>query len=125
MCPLDQVFNLKGESPQNRDPGLFFTFKGEAALFEMGRILYDNIPCRRIDDPVVFLEEFRASKGDNLPNWIVERATGLLRYLGREDEAERVVHLRKGMNFARLFYSSHSDFSCARASSQSPKTNIR
>jgi CubicO group peptidase (beta-lactamase class C family) len=76
-------------------PGLFFTFKGEAALFEMDSLLYDNIPCRRIDDLVIFLEEFKSSKGDNLPNWMVERATGLLRYLGREDEAEKVDQLKK------------------------------
>jgi len=75
---------------------VFFTFKGEAAVFEDDRMLYDNIPCMRVDDPVMFLEEFRASKGDRLPEWIIDRATQLLRYLGREAEVEKVARLKKG-----------------------------
>jgi len=77
-------------------PQVFFTFKGEAAVFEDDRMLYDNIPCRRVDDPVAFLEEFRASKGDKLPEWIIDRAAQLLRYLGRETEADGVTQLKKG-----------------------------
>lgn len=76
-------------------PRLFYTFKGEAAVFEGDRMLYDNIPCRKIDDPAIFLKEFKASKEEKLPSWIVDRAAELLRYLGREAEAERMMRLKR------------------------------
>ena len=76
-------------------PQVFFTFRGEAAVFEEDRMLYDNIPCRKVDDPATFLVEFRASKGDRLPDWIIDRAVQLLQYLGRETEAVEVKRLKR------------------------------
>jgi hypothetical protein len=37
-------------------------------VFEGDRLLFDNIVCRRVDDPVVFLEELWASKGSKVPD---------------------------------------------------------
>ena len=77
-------------------PNLFFQFKGEAVVFEGDRLLYDNIVCRRVDDAVAFLEEFRSSREDEIPDWIIDMAAGMLKYLGREGEAESVMKLKPG-----------------------------
>jgi len=77
-------------------PDHFFQFKGEAVVFEGDRLLFDNIGCRRIDDPVVFLGEFGSSKHEKIPDWIIDQAAGMLRYLGREGEAESVTKLKRG-----------------------------
>ena len=59
------------------------------------RLLFDNIVCRRIDDPAVFLEELEFSRRSKVPDWIFDQAAGMLRYLGREGEAESVMQLKR------------------------------
>jgi CubicO group peptidase (beta-lactamase class C family) len=76
-------------------PNIFFQFKGEAVVFEENRLLYDNIVCRRIDDPEVFIEGYEASRKMKIPDWGIDQAAGMLKYLGREGEAERVAQLKR------------------------------
>jgi CubicO group peptidase (beta-lactamase class C family) len=77
-------------------PNLFFMFKGEAVIFEGDRLLFDNIVCRRVDDPTVFLKELEVSRQSRVPDWIINQAVSMLKYLGREGEAERVLQLKRG-----------------------------
>ena len=76
-------------------PDLFFTFRGETVVFEGDRLLFDNISCRRIDDPAVYLEELEAYRRSRVPDWIVDQAASRLKYLGRVREAEMVAHLKQ------------------------------
>jgi hypothetical protein len=77
-------------------PNHLSLFKGEAVVFEGDRLLFDNIVCRRIDDPVVFLEELGASRGSKVPDWMIDQVAGMLNYLGRKRDAERVLQLKLG-----------------------------
>ena len=77
-------------------PNVFFAFKGEAVVFEGDRLLFDNIVCRRIDDPAVFLKELEVSRRSKVPDWVFDQAAGMLRYLGRGGEAESVMQLKRG-----------------------------
>ena len=77
-------------------PNVFFAFKGEAVVFEGDRLLFDNIVCRRIDDPAVFLKELEVSRRSKVPDWVFDQAAGMLRYLGRGGEAESVMLLKRG-----------------------------
>jgi len=77
-------------------PDVFFAFKGEAVVFEGDRLLFDNIVCRRVDEPAFFLKELEASRRSKVPDWIIDQAAGMLRYLGREGEVESVMMLKQG-----------------------------
>ena len=77
-------------------PDRLFLFKGEAVIFEGDGLLFDNIVCRRLDDPVVFLEELWASRISRVPDWMIDQAAGMLNYLGRERGAKRVLQLKLG-----------------------------
>jgi CubicO group peptidase (beta-lactamase class C family) len=75
-------------------PDVFFLFKGETVVFEGDRLLFDNTVCRRIGDPVAYLKELEARRGSKVPSWIIDKAVGMLGYLGRGEEAETVILLK-------------------------------
>jgi hypothetical protein len=76
-------------------PNHFFQFKGETIVFEGDRLLYDNIPCKRIDDPTDFFKRYEASGQNKIPDWSIDQAVDMLCYLGKEVEAEKVKKLKQ------------------------------
>lgn len=74
-------------------PTLFFMFRGDAVIFEKDHLRLDNIYCKKIDDPVATLTEL--FKGPEHRKWILDGAADNLKYLGRDEEAEKVLQLKQ------------------------------
>ncbi|MCW4048784.1 MAG: hypothetical protein NWE89_03505 [Candidatus Bathyarchaeota archaeon] len=71
-------------------------FKSEAVVFERDHLLFDNIVCRRINDPAIFLKEFEVSGQYKTTDWMIDQVVGILKYLGRRGEAKRAMKLKRG-----------------------------
>lgn len=74
---------------------LFFIFRGDAVVFEKDHLYYDNVRWEKIDDPVAFMTELSENPGYILEEWMIDGAADQLKYLGRNEEAEKVLQLKQ------------------------------
>lgn len=75
-------------------PNLFFMFNGNAVVFEKDHMRYDNIYWKKIDDPVTELLK-KYSERPDLAEWMIDGAADNLKYLERNEEAEKVLQLKQ------------------------------
>ena len=83
--------------PHESVPNVFFTFSGEPVVFEEGGLYYDNTKCEKINDPVTFMRELLKKDPEyfGVQKWMIDDVVGNLRYLGRNEEAEKIEQLKQ------------------------------
>ncbi len=80
--------------PHEGIPNLFFTFSGDAVIFEKDHLLYDNLKWRKIDDPVAAVSELFKSPEHHTQEWLLDGAAATLKYLERDEEAGKILQLK-------------------------------
>lgn len=83
--------------PHETVPNVFFTFSGEPVVFVEGGLYYDNTKCEKIDDPMAFMRGLLKKDPEyfGVQEWMIDDVVGNLRYLGRNEEAEKIGQLSK------------------------------
>lgn len=69
-------------------------FHGDAVVFEEDHLHYDNVYWKKIDDPVDFLTDLLTSPEHSSKKWVIDEAAKNLVYLGKNEEAEKVLQLK-------------------------------
>jgi hypothetical protein len=96
----DGYLYLKWEASERLYPheniqNLFFTFSGDAVIFEEDHLWYDNIKWRKINNPVTAVTALFKSSKHRTQEWIIDGAAATLQYLEREEEAEMILQLKQ------------------------------
>ena len=80
--------------PHESIPNLFFMFSGNAVILEEDHLRYDNMKWRKINNPVTEVTELFKSPEHHTQEWMLDGAAATLKYLGRDEEAEKIVQLK-------------------------------
>lgn len=80
--------------PHERIANLFFMFDGSAVILEKDRLWYDNMRWRKINNPVAVVTELFGSPEHHTQVWLLDGAANILKYLERDEEAEKIAQLK-------------------------------